>query len=78
MAHSAKYIRPGSVRVHSSEAERLPNVVCLTPESTIVMVVMNDGSEARRFRVRHDGAAATLELGAGNVATLRLDVAKTS
>jgi glucosylceramidase len=78
MAHSAKYIRPGSLRVYSSEVSGLPNVVCLTPESRIVMVVMNDGSEARRFRVRHDGAAATLELGAGNVATLRWEVAKTS
>lgn len=76
MAHSAKFIRPGSVRVHSSEAERLPNVVCLTPESRIVMVVMNDGTEARRFHLQHRGATATLELGAGDIATLRWSAAR--
>jgi glucosylceramidase len=75
MAHSARFIRPGSVRVHSSEVDPLPNVACLTPESRMVMVVMNDADAARRFRVQHQGAYATLELGAGDVATLRWNVA---
>jgi len=74
MAHSAKFIRPGSVRVHSSEVDRLPNVTCLTPESRMVMVVMNDTDGARRFRVQHRGTHATLELGAGDIATLRWNV----
>ena len=75
MAHSARFIRPGSVRVHSSEVDRLPNVACLTPESRMVMVVMNDADGPRRFRVRHRDASATLELGTGDVATLRWNVA---
>lgn len=75
MAHSAKFIRPGSVRVHSSEVDRLPNVTCLTPDSRMVMVVMNDADGARRFRIQHRGTHATLELGAGDVATLRWNVA---
>ena len=75
MAHSARFIRPGSVRVHSSEVDRLPNVTCLTPESRMVMVVMNDADGPKRFRVHHRGAYATLELGAGDVATLRWNVA---
>ena len=75
MAHSAKFIRPGSVRVHSSEPERLPNVVCLTPDSRLVMVVTNDSREAKRFRIQHQGATATLELGAGDIATLRWSAA---
>ena len=75
MAHSARFIRPGSVRVHSSEVDRLPNVTCLTPDSRMVMVVMNDADGARRFRVQHRGAYATLELGTGDVATLRWNVA---
>ena len=32
MAHAARYIRPGSVRVHSSEVDQLPNVTCRTPD----------------------------------------------
>ena len=75
MAHSAKFIRPGSVRVHSSEVDQLPNVTCLTPDSRMVMVVMNDADSVRRFRIRHRGAYATLELGTGDVATLRWNVA---
>jgi glucosylceramidase len=75
MAHSARFIRPGSVRVHSSEVDGLPNVTCLTPESRMVMVVMNDAYGARRFRVQHRGACATLELATGDVATLRWNVA---
>jgi glucosylceramidase len=71
MAHSARFIRPGSLRVHSSEADSLPNVACLTPERRLVMVVVNDSDRARRFRLRHRGAYATLELAAGDVATLR-------
>jgi glucosylceramidase len=73
MAHAARFIRPGSVRVHSSEVDPLPNVACLTPDSRMVMVVLNDADGARRFRVQHQGAWATLELGAGEVATLRWD-----
>jgi len=75
MAHSARFIRPGSVRVHSSAVDRLPNVACLTPDSRMVMVVVNDGDGPRRFRLQHRGANATLELGRGDVATLRWEVA---
>jgi glucosylceramidase len=78
MAHAARFIRPGSVRVHSSEVDRLPNVVCLTPDARMVMVVLNDGEGARRFRVRHRGACAPLELGPGEVATLRWNAAPAS
>ncbi len=74
MAHSAKFIRPGSVRIFSSGAEQLPNVTCRTPDGRMVMVVMNDSDGARRFRIQHRGTYATLELGAGEVATLRWNV----
>ena len=75
MAHSARFIRPGSVRVHSGEVDQLPNVACLTPDSRMVMLVMNDADRAKRFRVQYRGAHATLELGAGDVATLRWNTA---
>jgi glucosylceramidase len=75
MAHAARYIRPGSVRVQSSQTDTLLNVACLTPEQRLVMVVLNDCEETRRFRIRYRGAYATLELEAWDVATLRWDVA---
>jgi glucosylceramidase len=75
MAHSARYIRPGSLRVFSSEVDPLPNVACLTPDSRMVMVVMNDSDRASCFRVQHQGTYATLELAAGEIATLRWNMA---
>jgi glucosylceramidase len=75
MAHSARFIRPGSLRVHSSEVDVLPNVACLTPDGRMVMVVVNDADGPRRFRVQHQGEYATLELGAGDIATLRWNAA---
>jgi glucosylceramidase len=75
MAHSARFIRPGSLRVYSSEVDSLPNVVCLTPDSRMVTLVLNDSDRAMRFRVQHQGAYATLELGAGDIATLRWNTA---
>lgn len=77
MAHVARFIPPGSVRAYSSEADQLPNVTCLTPDSRMVMLVMNDADHAKRFRVEHRGACATLELGTGDVATLQWNVAST-
>ena len=76
MAHAAKYIRPGSTRIHSTEPERLINVACLTPDKQLVMVVMNDGTENKRFALKHNGASATMELNAGDVATLRWSTAR--
>ena len=76
MAHSARFIRPGSMRVYSSEADSLPNVTCLTRDSRIVALVLNDSDRARRFRVQHQGRYATLELGAGEIATLRWNAAR--
>ena len=43
------------------EAVALLNVACRTPDSQLVMVVLNDCEETRRFHLRHRGASATLE-----------------
>jgi glucosylceramidase len=71
MAHTARFIRPGALRVFSSVVSRVPNVACLTSDARIVMVVMNDADGPRRFHIQHRGAHATVELGMGDVATLR-------
>jgi glucosylceramidase len=77
MAHSARFIRPGARRVHSSELVALPNVACLTSGARLVMVVLNDAGGPRRFCLRHRGNHATLELGAGDVATFRWNAGPT-
>lgn len=75
MAHSARFIRPGSLRIRSSKVHPILNVTCLTPDARVVMLVMNDADGPRRFRIQHQGACATLELGPGDIATLRWKLA---
>ena len=71
MAHSGKFIRPGSVRIASTEPAQLLNVACATPLNQIVIVVLNDNSELKRFNVAYQNMYATMELDPGAVATLR-------
>jgi glucosylceramidase len=71
MAHTAKFIRPGSVRIQSTEPEKLPNVACMTPDRSIVMVVVNDDVGVKRFNISYRDSYATLDLDGGAIATFR-------
>jgi glucosylceramidase len=75
MAHSGKFIRPGSVRIGSTEPDQLLNVACITPGQQIVMVILNDNNEARQFNLKYQEMYSTMELEAGAVATLRWPMA---
>ncbi len=66
MAHTAKFIRPGSVRIHSTDLVELPNVACLTPDGRIVLIVLNDGDAAKEFDIGYEGMLATVQLEAGS------------
>jgi glucosylceramidase len=68
IAHAAKFVRPGSVRIESSLPEALPNAAFLTLEGYIVLIVLNDG-EPRPFSVRYQGKSALASLPANSVAT---------
>lgn len=69
IAHAAKFVRPGSVRIYSDEQDDLPNVAFLTPEGRIVMITLNDGAEPRSFNIQFQGTNAVATLPAGTVAT---------
>jgi glucosylceramidase len=71
MAHSAKFMRPGSVRIASTEPDQLLNAACVTPHSQVVMLVLNDNNELKRFNVAYQDMYSTLELDPGAVATFR-------
>lgn len=66
VAHFSKLVRPGSVRIGSTETKGLANVAFRTPAGQIVLVVANTGKEARSFSVAYKGRrfAATLQPGA--------------
>lgn len=68
IAHAAKWVRPGSVRIHS-DASALPNVAFLTPEGHMVVIVLNDAAESKRFNIRFQGKNAEAALPPRSVAT---------
>ena len=44
LAHFSKFVRPGSVRIGSTELEQLYTVAFLTPEGKVVLVAANTGN----------------------------------
>jgi len=69
IAHAAKFIRPGSVRIGSDQPASLPNVAFVTPEGYVVLIVLNDDAESRSFAIRYQGKNAITTLPANSVAT---------
>jgi len=70
VAHASKFVRPGSVRIASTNtADNLPNVAFLTPEGTIVLVVLNTDSKRKTFKVKQGGKYFTGDLQGGAAGT---------
>ncbi len=58
-AHFSKFVRPGSVRVGSTELDQIYDVAFLTPEGKIVLVVANTGNFAKTFHIGYHGRSLT-------------------
>jgi glucosylceramidase len=69
LAHASKFVRPGSVRIASSASDSLPNVAYQTPDKKHVLIVVNDGADAKEFQIRYHGKSVTSKLSAGAVGT---------
>jgi glucosylceramidase len=69
VAHSSKFVRPGSVRIGSTSEGVLPNVAYRTPDGRHALLVLNNQSAAQTFSLRYQGKAAQATLPAGAVAT---------
>jgi len=69
IAHAAKFVAPGSVRIYSYQQASLPNVAFVTPSGNIVLIALNDGAESRSFTIRFQGKNALAALPANAVAT---------
>jgi glucosylceramidase len=55
LAHAAKFIQPGAVRIDSANAGSILNVAFQNPDGSIALVVLNDGSAATDFAVSWHG-----------------------
>jgi glucosylceramidase len=69
IAHVARFVQPGSVRVHSNEMPSLPNVAFRTPSGRIVLLVLNDDSVPQSCVIRYRGNEALATVPARAVAT---------
>ena len=69
IAHAAKFVRPGSQRIHSSTTADLPNVAFQTPDGRIVLIVLNNSNADILFNVLVEDKAIYSSLAAGAVGT---------
>lgn len=69
IAHAAKFVAPGSVRIASNITNRLENVAFRTPEGKKVLIVANNNNAEQHFNLRSDGKTVSASLPAGAVAT---------
>jgi glucosylceramidase len=69
LAHAAKFVRPGSVRIESNLLENLTNVAFKTGDGKIVLVVLNESQEQKRFGIGFGGKVFQVELAKGAVGT---------
>jgi glucosylceramidase len=69
IAHAAKFVRPGSVRVSSNIPGNLQNVAFVTPTGQKVLIVLNDGASSQTFTVQFNGNNFSTTLNGYAVAT---------
>lgn len=69
IAHASKFIRPGSVRVASSELTTLPNAAFKRTDGKIVLLVLNDSQSSQVFKISLSGKETVSYLSAGAVGT---------
>jgi glucosylceramidase len=69
VAHAAKFVRPGSVRIQSNLLTSLPNVAFKTADHRIVLIVINNGADTQKFNVSYKGRQMKAVLNSGSVAT---------
>ena len=69
IAHAAKFVRPGSVRIASNVTMSLPNVAFKTPEGQTVLIVLNESDKPMTFNIRAINRQITPTLSGKTVAT---------
>jgi glucosylceramidase len=73
IAHSSKFVRPGSVRIESNLPEGLPNVAYKTPDGKIVAIIQNTSEVDKTIDVAAGSKKTNITLKPGAVATLVLE-----
>ncbi|MBC7744277.1 MAG: glucosylceramidase [Flavobacterium sp.] len=72
IAHASKFVRPGSVRIHSTIPLNLPNVAFLSTDKKPIIIVLNEGKAAQNFLIRYKNKTYKSVLKPGAVGTYTL------
>lgn len=69
IAHASKFVRPGAVRIASSEVSSMPNVAFKNTDGSKVLIVTNSTGNTQNFNLQFNGKIVTSVLNNGAVAT---------
>jgi glucosylceramidase len=69
IAHAAKFVPFGSVRIASTVSGNLQTVAFQTPDNKKILIAENDGASAISFNIKYNGKWVATQLAAGAVAT---------
>jgi glucosylceramidase len=69
IAHAAKFVRPGSVRIGSNALPSLPNIAFKSPDGQKILIVLNNTASAQSFNILYQGKQAESTLNSGAVGT---------
>lgn len=69
IAHASKFVRPGAVRISSTDETSLPNVAFKNTDGSKVLIVLNTSNTAQSFNIQFNGKTVTSALAGGAVAT---------
>ena len=72
IAHVAKFVDPGSLRIHSDTDCSLHHVAFKTPAGNLVLLVLNDSDAPVDFNIQIDGKTAATRMEAMALATFVL------
>lgn len=69
IAHASKFVRPGSIRIDSTDLANLPNVAFKTPDGKKVLIVLNSSNATQSFNIKFGSKYMDSSLIAGAVGT---------
>ena len=69
IAHASKFVRPGSLRIGSSQTPTLSTVAFKNPEGKKILIVLNIGTNPEVFNIKFNGKTVTINLNNGAVGT---------
>lgn len=69
LAHASRFVRPGAVRIASTEVEGVANVAFRNPDGSTALLAANGGSVPKALSVRVQGRAFSYTLPASSVAS---------